>query len=117
MMHYSVQPRDQIFVKGYQFLSFHGNMGRNISKNINKYLSSKYSQKRIDHAKQSVEIHWKNQLMIYRMMIYRITKISKTSPGNNSVKNTEHDSEVHRERYISPEQRQSYWWSRINIII
>ena len=42
------------------------------------------------------------------MMIYRITKISKTSPGNNSVKNTEHDSEVHRERYISPEQRQSY---------
>ena len=57
MMHYSVQPRDQIFVKGYQFLSFHGNMGRNISKNINKYLSSKYSQKLIDHAKQSVEIH------------------------------------------------------------
>ena len=86
MMHYSVQPSDQIFVKGYQFLSFHGNMGKNIGKNINKYLSSKYSQKLIDHAKQSVEIHWKNQLMIYRMMIYRITKISKTSPENNSVK-------------------------------
>ena len=32
---YSVQPRDQIFVKGYEFLSFAENMGRNIDKNIN----------------------------------------------------------------------------------
>ena len=29
---YSVQPRDQIFVKGYGFLSFAKNMGRNINK-------------------------------------------------------------------------------------
>ena len=28
----SVQPRDQIFVKGYGFLSFAKNMGRNIGK-------------------------------------------------------------------------------------
>ena len=28
-------------------------MGRNIGKNINKNLSSKYSQKLLDHAKQS----------------------------------------------------------------
>ena len=32
---YSVQPRDRIFVKGYEFLSFAENMGRNIGKNIN----------------------------------------------------------------------------------
>ena len=30
MIYYSVQPRDQIFVKGYGFLSFAKNMGRNI---------------------------------------------------------------------------------------
>ena len=36
MMSYLVQPRDQIFVKGYGFLSFAGNMGKNIGKNISK---------------------------------------------------------------------------------
>ena len=41
---YSGQPRDQIFVKGYGFLSFAKNMGRNIGKNISKNLSSTYSQ-------------------------------------------------------------------------
>ena len=45
---YSVQLRDRRFVKGYGFLSFVKNMGRNRSKN----LSSKYSQKLLGHAKQ-----------------------------------------------------------------
>ena len=40
---YSVQPRDRIFVKGYGFLSFAKNMGRDIVKNISKSLGSKYS--------------------------------------------------------------------------
>ena len=44
MTHYSVQPRDRIFVKGYGFLSFAKNMGRNISKNKRKNLSGKSSQ-------------------------------------------------------------------------
>ena len=47
MTRYSVQSRDRIFVKGYGFLL--KNMGRNISKS----LSSKYSLKLLDHAKQS----------------------------------------------------------------
>ena len=53
MIRCSVQPRDRTFVKGYVFLSFARNMGRTISKNISKYLSSKYSQRLLDHAKQS----------------------------------------------------------------
>ena len=53
MTRYSVQPRDRIFVKGYRFLFFDKNMGRNIGKNTIKNLSSKYSQKPLDHAKQS----------------------------------------------------------------
>ena len=44
MRSYSVQPRDQIFVKGYGFFSFARNMGKNIIKS----LSSKYSQKLLD---------------------------------------------------------------------
>ena len=45
MIRYSVQSRDQPFVKGYGFLL--KNMGRNISKS----LSIKYSQKLLDHTK------------------------------------------------------------------
>ena len=44
---YSVQPRDQIFVKGYGFLSF----AKNKNKNTGRNLSGKYSQKLFDHAK------------------------------------------------------------------
>ena len=33
-MHYSVQSRDQMFVKDCKFLFFPKNMGRNISKNV-----------------------------------------------------------------------------------
>ena len=53
MTRYSIQPRDQIFVKGYEFLSFARDMRKNIGKNISENLSSKYSQKLLDHDKQS----------------------------------------------------------------
>ena len=49
MTRFSVQPRDGIFIKGYGFLSFAENMGRNITKNIR----IKYSQKLFDRAKKS----------------------------------------------------------------
>ena len=42
-MRYSVQPRDQIFVKDYEFLSFSKNMGKNNGKNKSKNLSGKCS--------------------------------------------------------------------------
>ena len=35
------------------FFSFAKNMGRNVGKNISKFLSSEYSQKLLNHAKQS----------------------------------------------------------------
>ena len=51
MMRSSVQPRDQIFVKGYGFLSFAKNMDKNIAKNISKNVSGKCNQKLLDHDK------------------------------------------------------------------
>ena len=54
MTHYSVQPRDIIFVKSYRFLSFATNMSKNIGKYIIKKPSSKWSQKLLDHTKQFV---------------------------------------------------------------
>ena len=53
MMRYSVQPRGRTFVKGYEFLSFAKNMGKNIGKNVSKNLSGIYSQKLLDHTKQT----------------------------------------------------------------
>ena len=44
-MHYSIELRDRIYVKGYGFLSFAKNVGKNIS--------SKYSQKLAGSAKNS----------------------------------------------------------------
>ena len=41
MIHYSVQPRDGIFVKDYGFLSFARNRGNNVGKNISKNSNGK----------------------------------------------------------------------------
>ena len=46
-MRYSIEPRDRIYVKGYGFLSFAKNMGKN--------LSNKYSQKLFNIAKKSTK--------------------------------------------------------------
>ena len=48
-MRHSTEPTDQILVKGYRFLSFAKNIGKK-----SRNLSTKYSQKRLDHGKQSV---------------------------------------------------------------
>ena len=48
-MRYSVEPKDQIYVKGYGFLLFANDMRKNIGKN----LSGKYSQKLLDSAETS----------------------------------------------------------------
>ena len=55
MMHYSVQPRDRIFVNGCEFLSFAKSMDENISKN----LSGKYSQNFLIMLKNLQQIHLK----------------------------------------------------------
>ena len=44
-MRYSIESRDRRYVKGYGFLSF--------AKNIGKNISNKYSQKLVDSAKKS----------------------------------------------------------------
>ena len=44
-MHYSIGPSIKIYVKGYGFLSFARNIGKNISR--------RYSQKLVDTAKKS----------------------------------------------------------------
>ena len=52
-MRYSVQPRGQIFIKGYGFLSFDKTVCKKICKNKSKTLSSKCSEKLLDHPNHS----------------------------------------------------------------
>ena len=128
MKRYSVQPRDRIFVKGYGFLSFAKNIGKNIGKNISENLNVKHSQKLFDHAKQFATdaiktsskrviqktakaigdvIGNKNPNAVAKSYNGRITKVSGSSPQNNSetIAN-EHDKEIPKDRYISTEKRQ-----------
>ena len=47
-MRYSIEPKYRIYVKGYGFLSFSKNMGKNVS--------SKYDQKLLDSKKNQQQI-------------------------------------------------------------
>ena len=56
---YSIEPRDRIYVEGYEFLSFAKNMGKNLSNN--------YGKKRIDTAKKSTsDIIKQHQKELYK---------------------------------------------------
>ena len=87
-------------------------MGKNICKNISKSLSSKYSQKILDHAKQSAKDAFKttSQRVIPKTAkstgdLVKSRKYKKLHKQNNSETVTnEHDKEIPKERYISPEE-------------
>ena len=95
-------------------------MGKNIGKNISKNLSGKYSQKRLDHADKPVTDALKTSSkrviqktaeatgdLIDNKYANKITKLSKKSQQNNSeVVTNEHNKEIHKGKYVSPEERQ-----------
>ena len=108
-MRYSVQPRERRYVKGYGFLSF--------AKNIGKNVSNKYGQKLVDTATKStadaLKIACKRAIqktaeetgdLVGNKIADEITSISKkraSEPHSNAVSN-----EIPKERYISPQERQ-----------
>ena len=100
-------------------------MGKNLGKNISKILISKYSQKPLDHGKQSATDALKTVSkrviqktaettghLIGNKIADKVTKVTKPLPQNNLeiVTNEEEnaglDREIPRARYISPEKRQ-----------
>ena len=50
-MRYSIEPRDRIYVKGYGFLSFAKNMGKNLS---NKYDQKLLAPKNLQQMQQKL---------------------------------------------------------------
>ena len=114
MIRYSVQPTERIFVKVYAFLSLAKKMGRKIRKTISKILINKYSQKILDHTKQSATDALKTASkraiqttaeatcdLIGNKIADSISKVSKTSSQISLEKITnKHDKEIPKERYI-----------------
>ena len=114
-MRYSIEPRDRIYVKGYGFLSFAKNMGKN--------LSNKYGQKLLDSAKKSttdaIKTASKRAIqktaeatgdLIGNKIADKITSISKKPvkelPNNDEREEENVEITTHKKRYISPGERQ-----------
>ena len=99
-MHYSIQPRAWIFVKGYGFLSFAKNMSKNIGKNITKNLKVNTASKRaIQKTAEATGTLFGNKIAD------KITKVSRNSPQDNfETENIGFNREIPKERCISPEQ-------------
>ena len=108
-MRYSIEPRDRIYVKGYEFLSS--------AKNTGKSFRNKYDQKLLHSAKKFTTDAIKTAS---KRAIQKTTESTGDLIGNKSVskKNStkelpngetkEEDVEITtpKKRYISPEKRQ-----------
>ena len=93
MMHYSIDTRDQTFVKCCRFLSFAKNMNK-ILVNISKNLSSKCRQKLLYHAKQSATVALKTAS---KRAIHKKAAATGDLTGNEIAnKNTKSEECYHR---------------------
>ena len=111
-MRYSIEPRERRYVKGYGFLSFAKNIGRN--------LSNKYDQKLVDTAKKSatdaLKIASKRAIqktaeatgdLVGNKIGDKITSYSKKSPDHSTeLYSNKANNKIPKERYISPQERQ-----------
>ena len=114
-MRYSIEPRDRVYVKEYEFLSFAKNMGKSLSNN--------YGQKILDGAKTTTTDARKTASekviqktaeatrdLIGNKIADKITSVSKkkSNYNNNNNNNNNEDVEltVHKKKYLSPEERQ-----------
>ena len=125
-MRYSIEPRDRVYVKGYEFSLFTTNMGTHATK-VATNLSNKCSQKLIDSAKQStteaIKTASKKTIqktaeatddLIGNKIADTITSISKSlnklRPGELRSKEIhsveEVNNELLKERYVSLEKGQ-----------
>ena len=110
-MRYSIELRDRIYVKGYEFLSF--------AKNTGKRLSNKYGQKLLHIAKKSttdaIKTASKRTIqeraeatgdLIGNKIVDKITSVSKKSTKELPNDETEDlQIDTPKKRYISPEKR------------
>ena len=113
-MRYSIEPRERRYVKGYGFLSFARNIGKNIS--------NKYGQKIVDTARKSatdaIKTASKRAIqktakatgdLVGNKTADKITSVSKKSlkkPRDEELSSNKVNKEIPKKRYISQRERQ-----------
>ena len=104
-MRYSIEPKDRIYVKGYGFLSF--------AKNVGKNWSNKYGQKLLDSARKSTTDAIKTAAKRAMQKTKEATgyfigkKIADEITNASRSQNDDANSEIKepKKRYISPEEK------------
>ena len=105
-MHYSIEPKEKRYVKGYGFLSFARNFGNKYGKKLMKTAIktgkdfATIAGKKIVH--KSAEATGD---LIGNKIADKITSASKKSQ-NEEIQSNEANNEITKERYISPKERQ-----------
>ena len=121
-MRYLTEPKNKLYVNWYGFLSFTKSMGNN--------LSNKFSQTPLESAKRSATVAIKpaskraiqktaeaTSYLIGNKIADKITSVFKKSPPKLQNDNSNRETEVSKERYISPQKKTNYWWIKVSIII
>ena len=106
-MRYSIEPRDNVYVKGYEFMSFA------------KSMSNKYRKKLVDTAKTSatdaIKTASKRAIqktaeatgdLVGKKIADKITSVFKKSIKKLPTIDEDAELNSHKKRYISPEERQ-----------
>ena len=112
----SIEPKERRYVKGYGFLFFAKNIGRN--------LSNKYGQKLVDTAKifatDVLKTASKRAIqkiakvtgdLVGNKIADKITSISKKptkKPQHDELQSNKANNEIPKKRYMSPQERQKF---------
>ena len=109
-MRYLIKPTDRIYVKGYGFLSFSKNIGKNVSSKYRKKLLESAAKSTTDAIKTASERAIQKTAeaagdLIGNKIADDIT-IASSQNSLNTVKaeNMELNKEIPKEKYISPEK-------------
>ena len=112
-MRYSIEPRDRRYVKGYEFLSFDRNIGKNISnKDTQKPVSSAIKSGATKAATDAIKTASKRAIQKTAegtgdLVGDKIAdKITSTSIKSKELQQIEVNNEIPKERYISPKEKQ-----------
>ena len=114
-MRYSMEPGDKIYVKGYGFLSFTKNMGKNLSNKYGQELLDSSTKSTTDAIKTASKRVIKKTAeatgdLIDNKIADKITSISNKKSTKELPNNDERAADVeitaHKKRYVSPEEGQ-----------
>ena len=115
MMKYSVQLRDRIFVKGYGFLCFAKNIGKNISKHLaaniaRNFIMLKDLQQMHLRLLQKEKFKRQHKQLVIWLVIKLLTELRKFQKIRNKIVRKQLQiskiKKIPKERYISPDEIQ-----------